>query len=62
MIVCLCENINSRKIQECFEAGMTLEEIRLRLGLGNQCGSCLEAAEKMIRTEASITIEKLAIG
>ena len=62
MIVCLCENINSRKIQECFEAGMTLEEIRLRLGLGNQCGSCLDSAKQIIRKEASTTIEKIAFA
>lgn len=52
MIVCLCQNVNTRDLRECLDRGLTLEEVRAELGLGAGCGACLEQACQLLAAPA----------
>ncbi len=47
MIVCICKNVNSRQVHECLRRGMSVEDMSDEMGLGTDCGSCLEQACKI---------------
>ena len=47
MIVCICKNVNSRQVHECLRRGMSIEDMSDEMGLGTDCGSCLEQASKL---------------
>ncbi|MBT3427591.1 MAG: (2Fe-2S)-binding protein [Gammaproteobacteria bacterium] len=44
MIVCICNRISSSEIQSYLEQGKGLNAVMADLGLGSNCGSCLETA------------------
>lgn len=44
MIYCICLNISETKIKELRAQGLSWAEITKELGLGNDCGTCLEMA------------------
>ena len=62
MIVCVCKNINSKKILEELGAGLTLEEIKMQFGMGSQCGNCLETAKKLVEKTKGEPIKNIAFG
>lgn len=51
MIVCLCQNVNTRDLESCLARGLTLEEVRAELGLGTSCGACLEDACQLLQVQ-----------
>lgn len=52
MYVCLCHGITDKKIQQVvLEQGVgTTRELRRALGVGSQCGRCIEMAQDIIDT------------
>ena len=44
MILCVCKNVNSQQFQDCLQRGMSVEDISAAMGLGSECGCCLEYA------------------
>ena len=42
MIYCVCLNIDEDKIKDLKSQGLSWEEIKTKLGLGESCGICLE--------------------
>ena len=62
MIVCVCKNINSKKIRQGLRSGLTLDEIKIQFGLGSQCGSCLETAQELVVKIVDEPIKNIALG
>ena len=62
MIVCVCKNINSKKILQGLDAGLTLEEIKMQFGMGSKCGNCLETAQKLIEKTKGEPIKNIGFG
>ena len=62
MIVCVCKNINSKKILQGLGAGLTLEEIKMRFGMGSKCGNCLETARKLVEKTKGEPTKNIAFG
>ncbi len=49
MYVCLCNGITDRDIEQAVADGaLTLNEVKHRLGVSSQCGSCAETAQQVI--------------
>lgn len=42
MIVCVCNNVSDKEIQERLDEGIPLEEVLIRLHVGEYCKVCLE--------------------
>ena len=62
MIICVCKNSNSKKILQGLGAGLTLEEIKTQSGMGSECGSCLETAQKLVEKTQDAPIKNIAFG
>ena len=62
MIVCVCKNINSKKILQGLGTGLTSEEIKLQFGMGSKCGNCLETAQKLVEKTKGKPIKNIAFG
>ncbi len=50
MYVCLCHGITDKAIQESVvEHGVgNMRELKKRLGVGSQCGTCIQLAQSII--------------
>ncbi|WJG08182.1 bacterioferritin-associated ferredoxin [Aliiglaciecola sp. LCG003] len=50
MYVCLCHGITDKKIKQAVrEDGVgTTRELRMKLGVGSQCGRCIQMAQDII--------------
>ena len=62
MIICVCKNINSKKIRQRLRSGLTLDEIKIQFGLGSQCGSCLETAQELAVKIVDEPIKNIALA
>ena len=62
MIVCVCKNINSKKIRQGLRSGLTLDEMKIQFGLGSQCGGCLETAQEIAVKIVDEPIKNIALG
>ena len=62
MIVCVCKNINSKKVRQGLRSGLTLDEIKSQFGLGSQCGSCLETAQELAVKIVDEPIKNIALA
>ena len=60
MIVCICKNINSKKIVQALRSGLTFDDLKVKYGLGSQCGSCLELTQQLVVRTKSEPIGKIA--
>tara|TARA_B100000700_G_scaffold298745_1_gene364971 strand:+ start:14613 stop:14801 length:189 start_codon:yes stop_codon:yes gene_type:complete len=40
MIICLCKNISSKKVEELYCSGLSKKEIKNLTGITRQCGTC----------------------
>jgi bacterioferritin-associated ferredoxin len=52
MIYCICLNVAEAKIKELKEQGFSWEEIKLQLGIGVDCGTCLDGAFENPKTNS----------
>jgi len=49
MIICLCANINDRKVKQALCSGArTLSDVQAELGAAMGCGSCRDAVQDEI--------------
>lgn len=64
MIVCLCEGVSAREIQEAVAKGAScLEEVSKACSAGLGCGSCHDQIQDIILTQKSVASAALcAIG
>ena len=60
MIVCVCKNINSKKIVQALRSGVALDDLKVKYGLGSQCGSCLETTQQLVARTMGEPIKKIA--
>lgn len=50
MYVCVCNAVTERQILELADEGCTsVAELRMRTGLGADCGTCLKSAVRLLR-------------
>lgn len=50
MYVCICMNVTSQDIQDCYQTDAnSVEEIMEKTGAGTCCGSCQDYLEMMIQ-------------
>lgn len=50
MYVCVCNAVTERQVRELVDSGCTsVAELRMRTGLGADCGSCLKSAVRLLR-------------
>jgi bacterioferritin-associated ferredoxin len=49
MIVCICKRISDRSIIELVQQGSRFEDIRTRLGVATQCGSCKHQVLELVK-------------
>jgi bacterioferritin-associated ferredoxin len=47
MIVCICNKVSEEDIETCLYEGQTLEEIKVRLHIGEYCQKCLEVLPEL---------------
>lgn len=48
MYVCICNAITDKQLEDAQKSAKTLREIYNNLGLGSECGACLQEAIQMI--------------
>ncbi|HET7921435.1 MAG TPA: (2Fe-2S)-binding protein [Gammaproteobacteria bacterium] len=54
MYICVCNAVTERQIRQAVDNGVaTLSELRATLGVGNNCRSCEDLAEEIIRQRLS---------
>ncbi len=49
MYVCICKAITDKQLEEAQKSSMSLREICNNLGLGSECGACIQEAVQMIK-------------
>ncbi|WP_119167962.1 (2Fe-2S)-binding protein [Algihabitans albus] len=51
MIVCVCNNLNCRKVREAVDAGaLSCAKVYLHHGVRPQCGRCIDTVREMLQT------------
>jgi bacterioferritin-associated ferredoxin len=49
MYVCICKAITDKQLEEAQKKSSSLREICNNLGLGSECGACLQEAVQIIQ-------------
>lgn len=44
MYICICKAITDKQVQEAAKTCSTMAEVYKRLGLGSECGACVQEA------------------
>ena len=64
MYICCCEGVTDRQIKKSIENGdiLSFNELRVKLGIANNCGKCLEEVREIfndtiIRKTTPLTTE-----
>ena len=53
MYVCICKGVTEKQVQQAAENGCrSIREVRLCLGVGSQCGKCVNHACKVLEKSA----------
>lgn len=62
MYVCICKGITQKDIQNAVEEGFSLSDMRKKMGLASECGSCCQYAKQLVKqTKAELnSLEELA--
>ena len=57
MIVCICNAVSDREIEDAVDQGLTsLEAVRDELGVANTCGTCACEAERVLQAKLNRTL------
>ncbi len=57
MIVCICNAVSDRQIEQAVDQGFTsLEAVREELGVANNCGTCACEAERVLQNKLSSSL------
>ncbi|MFT5235393.1 MAG: bacterioferritin-associated ferredoxin [Shewanella sp.] len=55
MYVCLCHAVTDSQIKEAVNQGdSSLNDVKRRLGVGDQCGKCVKMATQIIQRQLDI--------
>ena len=49
MIICICNNVNDKKIIEQVKKGLNFKQIQIKLNVANDCGKCKKEIVKLIK-------------
>ncbi len=49
MYICICKAITEKQLEDAQKSAMSLREICNNLGLGSECGACVQDAVQMIK-------------
>ncbi len=59
MYVCICRQITDTQIRElCSEGVVDLHEIRAKLGVASECGSCGDLAQTIVQEFSTPAVEE----
>jgi bacterioferritin-associated ferredoxin len=58
MYICLCKAITDKQLQEQVEKGVKFEDACSSLGVGSDCGICMQEAWQKCGGELSISAQK----
>lgn len=47
MIICVCKNINNKKLEEMSTTYEKFKDLQKNTGIGTECGSCAKDAKKI---------------
>ncbi|WP_421709058.1 (2Fe-2S)-binding protein [Algihabitans sp.] len=54
VIVCVCNNLNCRKVREAVDAGAaSCAKVYLHHGVRPQCGRCIDTVREMVQTASA---------
>jgi bacterioferritin-associated ferredoxin len=54
LYVCVCNAVTDREIRSCADLGVvTLEDLRVHIGVASCCGRCAMSAEQVLREHAA---------
>ncbi len=61
MYVCICRQVTDNQIRElCREGVVDLQEIRAKLGVASECGSCGDLAQTIVQEFSSAAIKEFS--
>ncbi|MAX66149.1 MAG: (2Fe-2S)-binding protein [Bacteriovoracaceae bacterium] len=49
MYICICKAITDKQLEEAQKSSKTIREVCNNLGLGSECGACMQEAVQMIK-------------
>jgi bacterioferritin-associated ferredoxin len=53
MYVCICKAITDKQLEDAKKSSQSLREICQNLGLGSECGACIQEAIQVIQKSSS---------
>lgn len=53
MYVCICKAITDKQLEEAQKSATSLRELYQNLGLGSECGACIQEAVQLINKTKS---------
>lgn len=53
MYVCICKAITDKQLEDAKKSSQSLREVCQNLGLGSECGACIQEAVQMIQKTKS---------
>lgn len=63
MIVCVCNNVSEKKIQQAVQTGLsTMAELRTELEVGTCCGKCASCAKRVLRESLESAAHEEMLG
>lgn len=63
MIVCICNAISDRQIENAVDQGFTsLDAVREELGVANTCGTCACEAERVVQAKLNTSLAAHSTG
>ena len=48
MYVCICKAITDKQLEDAQKSAMSIREVCNNLGLGSECGACIQDAVKIV--------------
>lgn len=48
MYVCICKAITDKQLEDAQKSSMSLREVCNNLGLGSECGACIQEAVEIV--------------
>lgn len=52
MYICLCKGITDKQVKEVAKYSHSAKDVAKKLGLGTDCGTCMQAAIELIMEES----------
>lgn len=49
MYICVCKGISDKQLEDARKSSKTIKDVCSHLGLGSECGACIEQALKVFQ-------------